>query len=74
MDHPENIYRRNHRILAQFYNTFSEAETPCYIRTVHQDNGSSPAFTGRTREMTMDEIAEVLETQFNLTPEELRRP
>ena len=74
MDHPENIYRRNHRILAQFYNTFSEAETPCYIRTVHRDNGSEPAFTGRTREMTQDEIAEILKTQFDLTPDDLRRP
>ncbi|MEL7214095.1 MAG: glycosyltransferase [Pseudomonadota bacterium] len=73
MDHPENIYRRNHRILAQFYNTFSEAETPCYIRTVHQDNGSEPAFSGRTREMSDEEIAQVLETQFSLTPDELRQ-
>lgn len=74
MAHPENIYRRNHRILAQFYNTFSEAETPCYIRTVHQDNGSEPAFTGRTREMTEDEITRILHEQFDLTPEDLRRP
>ena len=74
MDHPENIYRRNHRILAQFYNTFSEAETPCYIRTVHRDNGSEPAFSGRTRDMSDDEIARILKEQFNLTPEELRHP
>ncbi len=74
MGHSENIYRRNHRILAQFYNTFSEAETPCYIRTVHQDNGSTPAFSGRTREMSEDDIAAVLEAQFNLTPDELRKP
>lgn len=74
MDHPENIYRRNHRILAQFYNTFSEAETPCYIRTVHRDNGSEPAFSGRTRDMSDDEIARILKEQFDLTPEELRHP
>ena len=74
MGHPENIYRRNHRILAQFYNTFSEAETPCYIRTVHQDNGSTPAFSGRTREMPIEEIVHVLKDQFDLTPEALLRP
>lgn len=74
MGHAENIYRRNHRILAQFYNTFSEAETPCYIRTVHQDNGSEPAFTGRTHEMSDKDIATVLQQQFGLTPEDLRRP
>lgn len=73
MGHPENIYRRNHRLLAQFYNTYSEAETPSYIRTVHQDNGSEPAFSGRTRDMSADEIATVLKDQFDLTPEQLRQ-
>lgn len=74
MDHPENIYRRNHRLLAQFYNTYSEAETPCYIRTIHQDNGSEPAFSGRTRDMSDAEIAQVLKEQFGLSPKALRQP
>ncbi|MDZ4136133.1 MAG: glycosyltransferase, partial [Paracoccaceae bacterium] len=45
--HPENIFRRNHRLLPQFYNTFTDAQSPAFIRSVHGDNDSAPNASGR---------------------------
>lgn len=44
----ENIYRRNHRWLAQFYDVFSEARTPAFVRSLHGDNDSDGQAVGRT--------------------------
>lgn len=62
--HPDNIYARNHRFLPQFFDTFSDAATPSYIRAIHRDNDSNPTIMGRTKEMSEDQIARVLNAQF----------
>lgn len=63
-DHPDNVYARNHRFLPQFFNTFSQMQTPAWIRTIHADNDSDPFIQGRSHEMTADAIAADLKTRF----------
>ena len=46
--HDDNVYARNHRLLPEFYDTWQEATTPMWIRTVHGDNDSEPTVVGRT--------------------------
>ena len=47
-DHPDNVYARNHRLLPEFYDTWQEATTPMWIRSIHGDNDSDPHVAGRT--------------------------
>lgn len=63
-DHPDNVYARNHRFLPQFFDTYSDARTPAWIRTIHQDNDSDPFIHGRSGEMSTDEIASALKQGF----------
>jgi hypothetical protein len=70
--HPDNIYLRNHRALAQFYNTWLDAETFVYLRTLHQDNKSTPHFSGSQGEHDARGLGKVLRTSFGLDPEMLR--
>jgi len=44
----ETIYRRNHRWLPQFYDVFTEARSPAFVRAVHGDNDGDGAVIGRT--------------------------
>lgn len=44
--HGDNIFRRNHRLVTQFYNTYTDVTTPAYIRTIHDDNDSIPHASG----------------------------
>lgn len=60
----DNIFRRNHRLLAQFYNTFTDGETPAFIRTVHDDNDSAPYSSGQTRQMTPRAIVADIMARF----------
>ena len=46
--HRDNVYARNHRILPEFYDSWQEATTPMWIRSVHGDNDSEPTVVGRT--------------------------
>lgn len=63
----ENIFRRNHRLLPQFYTTFTEAETPAFIRTVHAGNDSSAHVSGQSRQCGQDEIARDVPIHFPFT-------
>lgn len=69
----ENIFRRNHRFCSQFYNTFTEANTPAFIRTVHSDNDSDPHASGRIEKSVWEDVAPMLENHFPFTAEFLRR-
>ncbi|WP_149140210.1 glycosyltransferase [Gemmobacter caeruleus] len=68
----ENIFRRNHRFCGQFYNTFTDAEAPAFIRTVHADNDSDPHASGRIEKSRWEEVAPQLEAHFPFTADFLR--
>ena len=63
----ENIFRRNHRLVPQYYNTFTDADTPAFIRSVHRDNDSQPTTSGISHQMTKAEIKTAIETHFPFT-------
>lgn len=64
----ENIYRRNHRWLAQFYDVFSEARTPAFVRSVHGLNDSDGQFVGRRLDTPPDRLAAELARGFPFLP------
>lgn len=71
-DMPLNVFRRNHRKLGQYFDSFNEIGKPMYIRSVHRDNDSSAKPTGREGELSREEIAKVLWRGFRLRLEDLR--
>ena len=68
----ENIFRRNHRFCSQFYNTFTEATTPAFLRTVHSDNDSDPHASGLIVKSEWENVAPILESHFPFTTDFLR--
>ena len=67
----ENIFRRNHRLLPQFFTTFTDADTPAFIRTGHDDNDSAPHASGVVGKMTEAAIARTIADRFPFTAEGL---
>jgi len=72
VDMQVNIFRRNHRKLAEFYDCYTETSRPMYIRSVHQDNDSSAKSSGHRGEMTQDEITRSLKRGFGVRLEDLK--
>jgi hypothetical protein len=60
----ENIFRRNHRFANQWYNTYTDANQPAFIRTVHSDNDSDPHASGRIEKSDWSKVGPVIETHF----------
>ena len=60
----ENIYRRNHRALPQYYSTFGDAQVPAFIRTIHVDNDSRPYCSGLSGRMNPEEVAQAIAAGF----------
>ena len=69
--HEDNAYARNHRFMPQFFNHFSEAGTPMWVRTVHGDNDADPTLQGRKDTATRDEIEAAMAARFHLSLKEL---
>lgn len=69
--HPDVIFRRNHRYLPQFYSTFSDAEVPTFIRTVHVHNDSKATSSGRHGDMQPDQIKRQIARHFPFTVDQL---
>lgn len=67
----QNIYSRNHRKLPSFFATYSDVDTPGWLRTLHQDNDSDPVFTGIKNRMDARDIDAELEQHFGITRSEL---
>lgn len=65
--HRETIHSRNHRLLPQFFDCWTDAATPAYIRTIHRDNDSRPHETGQTLAMNDARIDRLLQTRFATT-------
>lgn len=70
--HRDNIYRRNHRLLPQFFTHFSEAETLSFIRSVHQDNDSNPHSSGLSTPLSRGDAETALHSGFPFTLDSLR--
>ncbi len=71
-DDAENVFRRNHRKLGEYYDCFTEIERPMFIRSVHADNDSGAAATGRKGELRKREIIRHLKRGFGMTLDDLR--
>lgn len=69
---PESIFRRNHRLVPQFYSTFTDAETPAFIRTVHAGNDSDPYASGKRADISGEMLDRILADHFPFTAEQLR--
>lgn len=72
-DVSENIFRRNHRFVSQFYSTFTDALSPAFIRTVHADNDSDPHASGRIEKADWETVAPLLEAHFPFKAEFLQQ-
>jgi hypothetical protein len=60
----ENVFRRNHRLVPQFYTTLTDAEAVGWIRTVHSGNDSEAQPTGQSRPLDEAEAAHLLRAGF----------
>lgn len=68
----ENIFRRNHRLLQQFFNTLTDVDSPSFIRTVHRDNDSVPQASGLIGKRPDAANEAALERHFPFTAAELK--
>ncbi len=64
---PENIFRRNHRLVAQHYTVFTDGDLPAFIRTVHADNDSDPTASGATGRLSDAQIEAEIAARFPFT-------
>jgi len=69
---PENIFRRNHRHLAQYYDIYMEVGAPMFVRAVHRDNDSAANPTGRQGRMGKAQIEATLVRDFGLQLDQVR--
>lgn len=69
----ENIFRRNHRFCGQYYNTYTDANTPAFIRTVHADNDSDPHASGKIERADWDSAAPLIAQHFPFDAAMLQR-
>jgi hypothetical protein len=60
----ENIFRRNHRLLTQFFPTFTDTTVPAYIRTVHTDNDSSAHVSGVVKRVPRKAMEKAIAKHF----------
>lgn len=60
----ENIFRRNHRLLPQFFTTLTEAESHAFIRTVHPGNDSEAKPSGVAAMLPDETVATILSRSF----------
>jgi hypothetical protein len=72
-DYPDNVYLQNHRALPQFYDCWSDAESFVFLRTLHQDNKSTPHFSGSQNELEESDANRILREEFGFRPGELRK-
>jgi Putative rhamnosyl transferase len=59
-----NPYRYNHRALAQHYTVYSDISAPCFLRTIHRDNKSSPAKLGIIDKVKPEKVAKQIKSLF----------
>lgn len=67
------IYRRNHRLLPQFFTTLSEVETPSFLRLVHSGSDSAAHASGSRRPLGADEAEAALRPHFPFSMSDLHK-
>lgn len=72
VDYPRNPYRFNHRAFGQHFNVYSDISTPGFIRTIHEDNKSSPTQMGLTRKQDPTEMARHISRHFGIDVKDLK--
>jgi hypothetical protein len=65
------IFRRNHRLVPQFFSTFTDAVVPAFIRTVHATNDSQPQSSGQVRLLDKSAAEPILAEHFSFDHAEL---
>jgi hypothetical protein len=70
--YPRNPYRYNHRQLLQHYTTYSDISVPAFIRSIHEDNKSTPTQMGLTHALGPRALARQIRSHFGLTLSDLR--
>lgn len=65
------VYIRNHRDLAERFNTYLDATTPAFIRSVHRDNDAAPHVAGIRNTLTEAQIEALVEKHFPFTVKQL---
>ena len=68
----QNVFRRNHRNVAQHFNCYTEIAKPMFIRTVHQDNDSTAQTNGHTGHMPQEKVERTLRNNFGVDMEMLK--
>ncbi|MCC5971240.1 MAG: hypothetical protein JJU15_14955 [Pararhodobacter sp.] len=68
----ETIFSRNHRHLGQFFNLYTDAVTPAFIRSIHRDNDSEPFGSGQVISHDDTTLRALLKGRFAQTLEDLR--
>lgn len=68
----QSVFSMDHRRVHQRFNTYTDAQTPRFIRTVHRDNDSSAYLAGERHEHDDAELAQILLANFPFTLPELR--
>jgi hypothetical protein len=67
-----NPYRYNHRALAQHYTLYSDISAPCFLRTIHRDNKSSPAKLGIVGKLPPETLAKQIKALFGFEMDMLK--
>lgn len=67
------VYVQNHRDVAERFNTWLDAETPAFIRTVHRDNDATPHVAGKKETIDPAEARALVERHFPFRHEDLMR-
>lgn len=70
--HAATIFSRNHRHLGQYFNLYSDAATPSFIRSIHRDNDSTPYASGQVLTHDDETLRALLKNRFAQTLEDLR--
>lgn len=64
---PLNIYRRNHRLLPQFFDCYTDVSQPMFVRSVHQYNDSAAFASGQVHPVVPEERDDMLRAGFDLS-------
>ena len=62
-----NVFRRNHRLVAQFFDCYTDVNTPMFVRTIHGENDSDTYQSGSAKAVDRKIAALQLRDGFGLT-------
>jgi hypothetical protein len=68
----QTVFSMDHRRVHERFNTYTDASTPRFIRTVHVDNDSCAFLAGQRHDHNDDELAQILDANFPFTLAQLR--